>query len=131
MTSYDPNQNPGNNQGYPGGQPPQYQGGPNGQAPQYQGYNQPAGYGMNPTAMATEKNSLGGWALGLGIASVCCGIFTGIPAIILGYLGMQAANEGRANNKGMAIAGIVLGVLSIVWSIINISTGMVNNVLNN
>ncbi|MBE6481065.1 MAG: DUF4190 domain-containing protein [Actinomyces ruminicola] len=135
MTNYDPNQNPGNNQSYPNnGQPPQYQGYPNnGQPPQYQGpnYNQPAGYGMNPMGMSTEKNNLGGWALGLGIASVCCGLFTGIPAIILGYLGMQAANEGRATNKGMAIAGIVLGGLSIVWTIINLSTGMVTGVLNN
>lgn len=124
MTSYGPNQNPGNNQGYPNGQP---------QPPQYQGYNQPAGYGpgMPLYGPSTEKNNLGGWALGLGIASVCCGIFTGIPAIILGYLGMQAANEGRANNKGMDIAGIVLGLLSIVWSIINISTGTISNVLNN
>ena len=85
---------------YPGGQ----------YNPQPGGY-VPGGFGPRPD----EKNSLGGWALGLGIASfVCCGIFTGIPAIIVGFLGMQAANEGRATNKGMSIAGIALGILSIV-----------------
>ncbi|MBW3068594.1 MULTISPECIES: DUF4190 domain-containing protein [unclassified Actinomyces] len=122
MTSYDPNQNPGNNQGYPAGQAPQNQ------APSY---NQPAGYGMNPMMPSTEKNNLGGWALGLGIASVlCCGIFTGIPAAILGYLGIQAANEGRASNKGMSIAGIILGALSIVSMIIAFATGTYSELLN-
>ena len=87
----------------------------------------PGGYGPRPD----EKNSLGGWALGLGIASlVCCSIFTGIPAIILGVLGMQAANEGRATNKGMSIAGIVMGALSIVFLIIYLATGMYERVLD-
>ena len=87
----------------------------------------PGGYGPRPD----EKNSLGGWALGLGIASlVCCSIFTGIPAMILGYLGMQAANEGRATNKGMSIAGIVMGALSIVFLIIYLASGMYERVLD-
>jgi len=87
----------------------------------------PGGYGPRPD----EKNSLGGWALGLGIASlVCCSIFTGIPAIILGVLGMQAANEGRATNKGMSIAGIVMGALSIVFLIIYLASGMYERVLD-
>lgn len=120
MTNYDPNQNPygGSNDpsAYPSGQPG-YQ--------QYPGQAQPGGGGyapgMSPFGASTEKNNLGGWALGLGIASlVCCGLFTGIPAIILGYLGMQAAKEGRASNKGMAIAGLIMGSLSAVGSIIYI-----------
>ena len=87
----------------------------------------PGGYGPRPD----EKNSLGGWALGLGIASLfCCSIFTGIPAMILGYLGMQAANEGRATNKGMSIAGIVMGALSIVFLIIYLASGMYERVLD-
>lgn len=87
----------------------------------------PGGYGPRPD----EKNSLGGWALGLGIASLfCCSIFTGIPAIILGVLGMQAANEGRATNKGMSIAGIVMGALSIVFLIIYLASGMYEKVLD-
>ena len=115
MTSYDPNQPPPS-------QPP-YNNNPGG-GPAYQQYpgQQSGGYmSAAPYGPSTEKNNLGGWALGLGIASlVCCGIFTGIPAIILGYLGMQAANEGRASNKGMAIAGLIMGSLSAVGSIIYI-----------
>lgn len=120
MTSYDPNQYP------EGGQSPQY---PAGGQPQYQGYGQLAGLGgYGPS---TEKNNLGNWALGLGIASfVCCGLLAGIPAAIVGYLGLQAANEGKATNKGFSIAGIVLGALSIVWTIIALSTGILSGLYN-
>ena len=76
--------------------------------------------------------SLGGWALGLGIAGlVCCGALTGVPAIILGYLGIQAANQGRATNKGMSIAGVVLGAISVVLFIIAVATGALSDILDN
>ena len=117
MTNYDPNY-PYNNPNNPGGGPGQYPVQPGGYVP-----------GMSPYSM--EKNSLGGWALGLGIAGLlCCGALTGVPAIILGYLGIQAANQGRATNKGVATAGLVLGVISIVWTIIALSTGLLGKILN-
>lgn len=104
---------------------------PNGQYDQQPGGYGPGGYGGGFGPRPDEKNSLGGWALGLGIASlVCCSIFTGIPAMIVGYLGMQAANEGRATNKGMSIAGIVMGALSIVFLIIYLASGMYERVLD-
>ena len=100
---------------------------PDGQYNQQSGGYVPGGFGPRPD----EKNSLGGWALGLGIASfVCCGIFTGIPAIIVGFLGMQAANEGRATNKGMSIAGIILGGLSILFLIVYVATGQLTDAIN-
>ena len=68
-----------------------------------------------------EANALGGWALGLGIASIfgnCAslGMILGIPAIVVGVLGMRAANEGRASNKGLSIAGVVTGAIGTVIS---------------
>ena len=87
---------------------------------------------MSPYGPSTEKNALGGWALGLGIASlVCCGLLTGIPAMVLGFLGIQAANEGRASNKGMAIAGLVMGLLSIVWVIFALTTDIMGSIFDN
>jgi integral membrane protein len=87
---------------------------------------------MSPYGPSTEKNALGGWALGLGIASlVCCGLLTGIPAMVLGFLGIQAANEGRASNKGMAIAGLIMGVLSIVWTVIVWTTDITDFIFSN
>ena len=68
-----------------------------------------------------EANALGGWALGLGIASIffsCLhfGMVLGIPAIIIGVKGMRAADEGRASNKGLSIAGVVTGIIGSVIS---------------
>ena len=70
-----------------------------------------------------EGNSLGGWSLGLGIASIFAnclyfGIFLGVPAVVLGVKGMRAADEGRATNKGLSIAGVVLGCIGSVISIL-------------
>ena len=104
---------------------------PNGQYDQQPGGYGPGGYGGGFGPRPDEKNSLGGWALGLGIARlVCCSIFTGIPAMIVGYLGMQAANEGRATNKGMSIAGIILGGLSILFLIVYVATGQFTDAIN-
>ena len=66
-----------------------------------------------------EANALGGWALGLGIASIFAnclyfGLFLGVPAIIVGVMGMRAADEGRASNKGLSIAGVVTGAIGSV-----------------
>ena len=112
--------------GYPGAQPDPYPVAPGNQMIPYQAspqYPYPAaphgsyGQGMYWAGFydprRTEANALGGWALGLGIASMFFGCYLGsifgIPAIIVGVKGMRAADEGRATNKGLSIAGTVLG----------------------
>ena len=64
-------------------------------------------------------------ALILGILSVpllCCygGIWLGLPAAVLGFLGMRNADSDRSRygGRGMAIAGMVLGVVSFLASVI-------------
>ena len=108
-----------------GGQPP-YGGG----QPSYPG--QP-GYGASYGGMSpnpTEKNWMGITALVLGVLSLCCGIFTGIPAVIFGVLGIQAESNGQANNKALSITGIVLAVVAVVLNIIAFSSGAYDQVLN-
>ena len=63
-------------------------------------------------------------ALILGILSlllVCCygGIWLGVPAAIVGFLGMRNADSdpSRYTGRGMAIGGMVLGVISLLSSI--------------
>lgn len=72
-----------------------------------------------------EDNALGDWALGLGIASVffnCyLGALCGIPAIVVGVKGMRAADEGRATNKGMSIAGVAMGSIFTAFNVIYVS----------
>ncbi|MCL2091396.1 MAG: DUF4190 domain-containing protein [Micrococcales bacterium] len=80
-----------------------------GQPPAYGDPNQYGGSGGSPS-----KNNLGGIALGLGIASVVCciiGPLLGIPAIILGRMSQQAAEQGLATNGGMGKTGFILGIV--------------------
>lgn len=90
--------------GYP--QAPQY-----GNAPAYGG-----GYGGT-----YPKNNLGVWALVLGLVSFfVCSIVTGIPAIIVGNKGRKAAAAGEANNGGLALAGVILGWISVAFFVLTI-----------
>jgi len=80
----------------------------------YPPYGQGVYWGVPYDPRRHEANALGGWALGLGITSIFAnclsfGLILGISAIVVGVLGMRAANEGRASNKGLSIAGVVTG----------------------
>jgi len=92
---------------YPPTYPVEYPSYPPAPAP----YAPPYMIGYNPT----EKNGLGVASLVLGIASFCClGAFAGIIAIVLGVQGRKAADEGRATNRSLATAGMVLGIIGTV-----------------
>lgn len=71
-------------------------------------------------APSSGENQQAIWALVLGILSIClCGLIAGIPALILGYLGRQRALElPDHKGEGMALAGMILGGLSILLSIV-------------
>ena len=66
-------------------------------------------------------------SLVLGIVSICCpiGPFTGIAALVTGFMGMKKANSdpNQYGGKGLAIAGMVTGgiffLLSVIWWILN------------
>ena len=89
----------------------------------------PMGGGDPYGAPPQQPQNLFGWlALGFGIASIvlCClyaGVWAGIPAIVLGYLGMQKANKGLATNKTYAIVGMALGGAGLLLLIILIIVG--------
>jgi heme/copper-type cytochrome/quinol oxidase subunit 2 len=88
---------------YPGGYPP---------PPQFGGY--------YPPPAAVPKNGLGTASLVVAIISLFTifgGIVLGVVAVILGFLGRGRAKRGEATNGGVAIAGIVLGVLSVLVSV--------------
>lgn len=96
---------------YPGSYPP----------PPPQPY---AGYAPPPT---TPKNGLGIAALIIAIVALMCvwtvmgGIVLGVVALILGFVGRGRVKRCEATNGGVAIAGIVLGSLAIVISLIFIA----------
>src|SRR5205823_3426612 len=50
-------------------------------------------------------------ALVLGLLAFCLGPLAGIPAIILATLSLGEIGRGRVGGKGLAITGLVLGIL--------------------
>ncbi len=59
-------------------------------------------------------------SLVLGILSFICLFFTGLPAIIFGAIGLSdiGKSHGRLGGKGMAISGIVLGIIGSCFSVV-------------
>ena len=83
-----------------------------------------AGDGYRPPAAGNAPaNGIGIAALvvaGAGIVtalSVIGGVALGLVAIVLGFIGHGRAKRGKADNGGVAIAGIVLGALAIIAGI--------------
>jgi putative exporter of polyketide antibiotics len=80
-----------------------------------------AGYGGGYAQPKTNQKAI--WSLVLGILGfVCCGIFAGIPALILGNMAKKeiAASGGAESGAGMAQAGFILGIIAIVLSVLGI-----------
>ena len=76
------------------------------------------GYGMKP-ATPTSSSGKAIASLILGLLSFCALIFTGIPAIILGFMALSDIKKsgGRVVGQFPAIAGLVLGFLSLVTTL--------------
>jgi hypothetical protein len=114
--------------GYPPPPPQPYSTGYPGY-PGYQGYPGYEGGGYAPPP-AAPKNGLGIAALVVAILSlpavltVFGGFVLGLVAIVLGFIGYRRAKKGEATNGGIAIAGIVIGLLGIVLNAALIAFGV-------
>jgi Domain of unknown function (DUF4190) len=89
----------------------------------YPGYPPPQPYIGYAPPPAAPKNGLGIAALVIaiiGLFTVFGGLLLGVVAVILGFIGWGRARRGEATNAGVAIAGIVLGFLGIILSIVAI-----------
>jgi hypothetical protein len=69
------------------------------------------------------RNGMGTAALVLGIvglvlALIVVGGLPGLIAVVLGVVGLLRVRRGEANNRGVAIAGIVTGALAIVVAVV-------------
>ena len=80
---------------------------------------QPAGAGGAYTMTPQRQTS------GAAVASLICGILgcvpliTGLLAVILGIVGLKKTKDPRYSGRGMAIAGLILGLISlVVWGVI-------------
>lgn len=110
MTNYPP----------PYGQPPQPQQGPYGQQPYgHPPYGQTPGYPpQGPYGGGSMPPQSNGWsiaALVTGIVGFCLPGLGGLLAILFGFLGIRRSGVTHSG-KGLSIAGLLLGLLSIgVW----------------
>jgi len=59
------------------------------------------------------------WAMILGLASLVCSVFAGIPAIVLGFMGLAevSGSGGRLTGTGRAITGLVLGFATLLLGV--------------
>jgi len=93
-------------------------------------YNEPPNYGTPPPPPAGGygyggvgggDHPQGTTILVLGILSiVCCGIFTGIPAIIMGKKALDESKTANYSNAGVIKAGWICGIIGTAWSAIGI-----------
>ena len=95
---------------------------------------QPPQFGM--TGMPrTQNQTLPTISLVLGVFSLiftCCygGILLGIPAAIVGFIGMRNADNDPAGygGRGLAIAGMVLGITTFILSLLMLVFGIAGSV---
>lgn len=96
---------------------------------------QPPQFGMQNFGSASDQ-TLPTVSLVLGILSlvfVCCygGLWLGLPAAIVGFLGMRNSERDptRYGGRGLAIAGMILGMITFVISMLVLFLGLAGNAL--
>ncbi|MFF8379846.1 DUF4190 domain-containing protein [Streptomyces sp. NPDC015661] len=82
-----------------------------------------------PVAPQVMRNGLGTAALILGIIGTISGFIPlffwlagilGLIALILGLVGKGRVKRGEANNKGVALTGVILGLASLILSVVGL-----------
>lgn len=98
----------------PYGQQPQYPQAPYGGQPQYGGgqYGQPYGQPQPSKGLAVTSLVLG--IIALLLSWLVFPAVLGLIAVVLGFVAIAKASKGTAGGRGMAIGGIITGVLSLV-----------------
>lgn len=72
---------------------------------------------------AKESNVMAILSLVAGVPGMCVPLL-GLVAIVLGALGISKARDPRVGGKGLAIAGLVLGIVGTVFSLLMISIAL-------
>lgn len=77
----------------------------------------PIGTPVGPGTPLPYKPRTNAWALTSLISGVlgCVPFVTGIVAVIAGIVGLKKANDPRYGGRGLAIGGLVLGLLSVLF----------------
>lgn len=76
-----------------------------------------------PGATGGQDQTLAIVSLVCGILGIlCCGLVTGIPALITGYMAKNNvdSNPGQYGGRGLAVAGMIMGGVSVLLSVLGI-----------
>jgi type II secretory pathway pseudopilin PulG len=86
-------------------------------APQYPPQAQPYQRYQPPK---TDGGAVASLILGISSIALCLTVFTGIPAIILGHISFSKIKKsaGKLKGEGMALAGLILGYISLPFILI-------------
>jgi len=103
--------------------------------------NQPLQQQQNPAYMQSQWSAQGSdqtlptISLIMGILSIlltcwCGGFYFGIAALITGYIGMNNANNNSRiyGGRGLAIAGLILGAISLLGSLLIVIFALLGNI---
>jgi Na+/pantothenate symporter len=83
---------------------------------------------QNVTVPIAPRNSgLAVAALVLGLTTICTFGATGIPAVVLGILGLRDTRTRHVPGEGMAITGLIFGALAVLgwlgwWGLLLLGT---------
>jgi hypothetical protein len=131
MSQYPPPPPPSGSQGFPPNYPPNippnvppgYGGAPGGGGYPPGGGSYPPGFQAPPGYSLPSMSRLSGAA----VASLVCGLIfcipgiTGLVAIITGIVGIAETAKPQVRGRGMAIAGLILGILSLGgWAMVGV-----------
>lgn len=87
----------------------------------YQDYGQPGMYGHVPPPNPNSSLAIASLVFGV-LSFVCFSILTAVPAVICGHmvLGQIRRGEVAESNRGLAIAGLVLGYINIIIVLLSV-----------
>ena len=77
----------------------------------------PIGTPVGPGTPLPHKPKANAWAITSLVSGVlgCVPFVTGVVAVITGIVGLKKANDPRFGGRGLAIGGLVLGLLSVLF----------------
>lgn len=101
--------------------PPGYGGHPGGYGTPYDPYGPPVPMGTNNLATASLVTSIIGALLSL---FCCLGGFLPVVAIVLGIAALNQIRQTNQQGRGLAIAGIVIGAVTVVLLIVLFMVGV-------
>jgi len=85
--------------------------------PQFQPAPIPTGYAPYPGMMYPQPKPMSGWAIASLIGSLalfCVPVLGGLFGIVSGIIGIIQTREGRLGGRGLAVAGLAIGLLGLV-----------------